>query len=228
MNPQATPLGRKATLGLQAALALLVLTWLFRGLLDGRVLLQADLIQLFEPLRQVFAEEIRRGNFAWASALGNGRALLGNPLHGVAYPPNWLCVVVEPARALSMLCAIHVGWGALGAWSLARERGARAVGAWTAGAAFALCGVSLSAALMPNLGWPLAWLPWLVLAHARIRRRPASWPGSAGGPAESRSGGLRRQRRWFWQSRWSCGWCGATTCRPQPCSRHRHCSLRPR
>jgi hypothetical protein len=81
------------------------------------------------------------------------------------YLPNLLYLGTDAARSMTALTVAHSIIGGLGAWWLARRWELSRAAAWTAAVGFALSGPAVSSTAYPNICWPLAWLPWAMVAH---------------------------------------------------------------
>ena len=159
-------------------LALVIGAFFHKTLLGERFYL-IDFFQTFVPLRTVLADAWSHGLPFWTGRLGNGAPVLANPAYGVIYLPNLVYLGVDPARSMTALTVAHFIGGGLGAWLLARRWDMSRAASWTAGVTFALGGAAVSSTAYPNLSWPLAWLPWALVAQkeATDGRR---WRGIAG------------------------------------------------
>lgn len=160
-----TERSRTATeLTVPALLGLVVCAFFHRAMLGERFF-AVDFYQTFVPLRSILAEAWAHGIPAWTGRLGNGAPLLANPAYGVFYPPNLLYLGADAARSMTVLTVAHFIVGGVGAWRLARRFELSRAAAWVAAAGFVLSGPAVSSTAYPNLSWPLAWLPWALVAH---------------------------------------------------------------
>lgn len=155
---------RAKRLVVPCCLALVVTAFFFRIVLGERFY-AFDFFQTFVPLRSILAEAWLHGVPMWTSRLGNGSPIFLSPAYGVLYLPNLLYLGTDPSRSMTVLTVVHFIGGAIGAWCLARRYKLSRSGAWTAAVAFALSGPAVSSIAYTNLAWPLAWLPWALLAH---------------------------------------------------------------
>jgi hypothetical protein len=152
----------------------LVLAWQYRAPLVGRVWYFEDIAAYFVPLYAAAARSMRAGEFpTWALGAWSGQPLVGDPQLGLFYPPNWLWLLLAPARLYAWLQLFHVAVGAAGMWALARARGRS-----TAATALAAITLGLGAFVVLELRHAMfvattAWLPWLWWAIERWAERRA-------------------------------------------------------
>jgi hypothetical protein len=176
-----------------AAAAALGAAWialLFAPLLPaGRALATRDVALFHLPLRASFAWLCRLGPPVWNPLLHGGQPLLSNPNYAAFYPPSWLALALEPARALTWIALLHAALGLAGAWRLARRLGCGPWAAALAATAYAGSGAVLSLLSAFNFFCGMAWLPWVLLGGEAALRPPSgaegagwrSWaPGAAG------------------------------------------------
>lgn len=116
---------------------------------------------------------VRDGTFPhWRDAILGGQPFAANPLNKVAYPPQWLVLLLPPALHLNLLVGLHLlvaGWGM---W-----RWTRALGLVPAAAAVSTLAFVIAPRLSGHLGaghvdlvYALAWFPWLLWSvHAAVR-----------------------------------------------------------
>jgi hypothetical protein len=102
----------------------------------------------------------------WNPLILSGGPLVGDPLAGIWYPPNWLIVAFPTAAAFNVLFWAHLGLAGWGAARLARSQGVEVPGSLLAGLVFGgapkLIGhIGLG---HPGLVFAVAWTPWLLLA----------------------------------------------------------------
>jgi len=161
------------------ALLALVICAFFRRTFLGERFYAVDFFQTFVPLRSILADAWSHGFPLWTGRLGNGAPILANPGYALLYLPNLVDLGTDPVRAMTMLTVAHYVGGGLGAWLLARRWGMSRAASWTAAVAFSLSGAAVSSTAYPNLAWPLAWLPWALLAHDEAAHGRA-WRGIAG------------------------------------------------
>jgi len=102
-----------------------------------------------------------------------GAPLLGQALYGTLYPPNLLLWRLLPLeRSYAVGAALHVFLAALGAWFLARRLGADVRGALLAGLLFAAGGALVVRFHYYMTFYPVAWVPWLLVAVHAFTERP--------------------------------------------------------
>lgn len=158
---------------LLAALALLLppLVLFWEIVLRGRVLFWGVPLMQFGPWYDAFAESIRAAGLPlWNPLLGNGAPLLANYQSAVCYPPNWLHLLLAPARAMSWLMVLHVMWAGLGMWTFARKIGLGVRSRLVSSLSFMLSGYLVSRLGFPSMGSTLPWLPWLLWAAEGVLR----------------------------------------------------------
>lgn len=170
---------------------LLAAVWLlalFGSLLaPGRVLANRDIPQFHLPLRTAFRRLMEGGLPVWNPWLHGGQPILSNPSYAAFYPPSWLCLVVPPAYALSLLAVFHAAVAFAGAWFLARRLGAGRGAAALAAVGYTGSGALLSLLSAFTLFCSMAWFPWVLafgdatLEHSERRAwlRPALLAGGA-------------------------------------------------
>ena len=106
------------------ALVVVAIAWQYRAPLVGRIWFFEDIAAYFVPLYAVAGSAMRNGVFpTWDLGAWSGQPLVGDPQLALFYPPNWLWMVLHPARAYAWLQLLHVALGAAGMWALARARG---------------------------------------------------------------------------------------------------------
>jgi hypothetical protein len=172
---------RWAALGFLAILALLYLP-----LFWGRIIFTRDIAHWIFPARWFVRQSILSGELPlWNPYQGLGFPVLGDPLYGVFYPPNWLVLLVGPgwvANAVSALDFLHMALGGLGVFFVARRLRAAPLAATIAGLSWSLSGymtAQWTAGLRLHAG---AWIPWAALGHLALlaslrdgRRRPMAF-----------------------------------------------------
>lgn len=147
------------------------------GLLAGGVPFAGDLGLTWEPMGRVVGTAWREGLPLWTGRLGGGIPLLAHPALAVAWPPNLLFAALDAPRALALLVLVHTLAAATGCFVLCRRMGGSTEGAWLAGTIAAAAGPAVSATAFPNLAFPLAVLPWALVAHTD----PGDRDGTRGG-----------------------------------------------
>lgn len=133
----------------------------------GEVPYFRDVVYTYYPDLVFLERSLRSGVFPLWHPAADGGAPFFAP-----YPPHLLLVVALGATwALRLSVVLHVWLAAAGATAVARQRGLAPSGAFVAGVAFGLSGVVLSSLLYPVF-LAAAWMPWVVLAWARLQARP--------------------------------------------------------
>jgi hypothetical protein len=158
-----------ATAALVVALALV-----YWPLFLGRIVFFRDPAHWNFPARMFLHDSVARGEAPWWNPdVGLGFAVLGNPLYGPFYPPNWLYALVSRESVVSLLTWQsfgHLVWGSLGVLTLARRFGASPLGGLVAGLAWGLSGYTTaqwSAGLLLLAG---AWVPWVAVGFLGLHR----------------------------------------------------------
>ena len=83
------------------------------------------------------------------------------------YPPALVYLLFPLAWSLSFFCLLHLFWGGLGMYFLARRWTGNLLAASVAGVIFAFNGLSLNLLMWPSHIATLSWMPWVVLAVER-------------------------------------------------------------
>ncbi len=164
--------------GATLILTAVVTAFFWKALLTDRVLAGYDLSTYFYPYRQYAAAALRQANLPlWNPYLFQGVPFLANQQTAVLYPPNALYLLFSPETGLALSIALHLLWGALGVYVLAR----RVVGLiWPAAIGSAVV-FGLSGFLGAQVGHvnqvnAAVWLPWAVLtAHHLYSGRSVRW-----------------------------------------------------
>jgi hypothetical protein len=138
----------------------------------GRIIFTRDIAHWIFPARWFVRTALLAGELPlWNPYQGLGFPVLGDPLYGVFYPPNWLLLLVGPAwfaRALSALDFFHMAWGGAGVFVLARRLRGSPVAASIAALAWSLSGymtAQWTAGLRLHAG---AWIPWVAVGHLAL------------------------------------------------------------
>ncbi len=153
-----------------AALGALVLAMFWR-LLAGRVLFERDIAVLFHPQAEAFFTAIRQGSWPlWNPYPGFGEPMLANANTQVLYPPTWLLLLLPPATYYSVYVLLHLVFGGLGLYALARHLGLSRPAALTGAGVFLVGGPTLSLINVWNHFAGACWMPWVVLASLRAVR----------------------------------------------------------
>ena len=89
----------------------------------------------------------------------------------VLYPPTLLYLVLPLGWSLSFFCVLHLFWGGLGMYFLARQWTGFRLAGGLAGILFAFNGLSLSFLMWPSHIATFSWVPWV------LRLGPEGWRG---------------------------------------------------
>ena len=177
-----------------ALLWALVVAFFWRIALAGRVLAGGDIFTYFYPYWAEATRATRAGRLPlWNPHLFLGAPFLANSQVGVFYPLNWPLWLLLPAhRSVHATIVLHLCLAALTAylWGRISLRLGR-VGAWTAGAVFALGGYLGAQVEHVNQLQGLAWLPLaLMLWDVANRQMGKSADRQIGKSASRRSDGV--------------------------------------
>ena len=123
----------------------------------------------------------------WSPLILSGAPFAANPLAGLWYPPGWLALVLPLPLGFNLLILLHVLWGGLGMYRLARSEGLDHPPALLAALAFEAMPKLFAhyGAGHLTLLYALSWTPWLLLASATYPRssgRSSGWLVSWEGP----------------------------------------------
>jgi hypothetical protein len=156
-RPAQLPAGALAA----GAAALAALVPFLSGLVAGQSLYFRDLSLYFFPLRRFIAEGMRHGELRWWNPYIHEGEPLALPALG--YPLDLLHALWPAEWFFSLLLALHLPLGALGAFALARALGAGRAGAFAAGAVYGLGGFAASTVNLYVYAQALGWAPLAVL-----------------------------------------------------------------
>lgn len=148
-----------------------VVLFLFGGILLSRdFILSAageDLDSYYVGMRQFGFSQLARGNLPlWNPLIFGGTPYFGNFESALLYPPNWLHLILSPARAINLGIALHVFLAGFFTFLWRRRAGASEVAAFLAGLIYMLCGpfyMHVFPGHLSNL-CVMAWVPLLFLA----------------------------------------------------------------
>jgi hypothetical protein len=149
----------------------IAIVWRFGAPLLGRVWFFEDIAAYFVPLYTSASVAMRHGEFpTWDLGAWSGQPLVGDPQLGLFYPPNWIWMLVQPARMYAWLQLVHVVFAAAGMWMLARARGRS-----RAAAAVAATAIALGAFMVLELRHAMfvattAWMPWILWGIERLAK----------------------------------------------------------
>ena len=152
----------------------LILAVVYFPVFTGAISFFRDSAHWNYPARWFFHASVRKGQFPlWNPDEGLGFPLLGNPLFGLFYPPNWLFLLGGAdtvARMLTWQSLAHLMAGSVGITLLAARLGASRVGAIVAGLTWGLSGYTTAmwtAGLLLPAG---AWVPWCGVGYLALAR----------------------------------------------------------
>lgn len=160
-----------------------ILCAVYLPLFYGKIIFFRDIAHWGFPARAFLRASLLGGELpTWNPYQGLGFPVMGDPLYGVFYPPNWLFLLVGPGWVASMLnwqYFLHLAWSAAGVCWLARRLGARGPGIVVAGLVWALSGYT-TAQWMIGLQLPaIAWVPWAAVGQVALldslRRGGNAW-----------------------------------------------------
>ena len=141
----------------------------------GQIIFFRDSSNWTAPARWFVRHAILEGDFpSWNPQQGLGFPVFASPLYGLFYPPNWLYLLVPESWVAAMVTwqsFLHVVWGSLGIWLLARALGASRVGACVAGIAWGLSGFTAAEWTAGVRVLAGAWVPWVALGGIALVRR---------------------------------------------------------
>src|SRR5580704_7662513 len=101
------------------------------------------------------------------------------------YPPSLIYLLLPLTWSLSFFCLLHLWFGGLGMYFLARKWTGSDFAAAFAGAAFTFSGLTLNLLMWPSHTATWSWMPWVVLAVEgswRAGGRSIAIAALAGGP----------------------------------------------
>lgn len=117
----------------------------------------------------------------WNPTILSGYPFFADPLAGVWYPPLWIAAAFPSALTFNLLVWLHVVWGGLGMWRLARREGLSEFASVVSGVVFAGSPKWIAHISLGHIGLvsAVSWTPWLLLgAHNALE---ALSLGSEGG-----------------------------------------------
>ncbi len=160
-----------------AALAVGLLLAFFGDVVRGRDFYWgADLSRLMYPLMHLAGSCLRRLDFAplvWSPQVMAGYPLLSEDQAGIYYPPNWILLLLLPARAaMSAALVLSYLFTALTMFWFARNLGLERASAFVAALAFAFGGFTAAHVIHLNVVAAVPWLPLVLgLLERGCRRR---------------------------------------------------------
>ena len=122
------------------------------------------------PHKLLMARELAEGELpVWSRYWGSGYPILAESQTGVLYPPHLILFsLLPPLPAFTLVIFLHLSFGAIGAFFLARGLGASAGMAGFAGLAYMLHGPFADKLQMAQLLGPRSYIPWAFLAAERL------------------------------------------------------------
>ncbi|HTY88746.1 MAG TPA: hypothetical protein VMB80_14860 [Candidatus Acidoferrum sp.] len=120
--------------------------------------------------------------YHWRESFWRGELPLWNPLNNcgtpflaqwntqVLYPPALFYLLLPLSWSLGVFCLLHLFWGGLGMFFLARQWTQNSPAAAFAGIVFAFNGLMLSSLIWPATIAGLGWMPWVVWLTERAGR----------------------------------------------------------
>jgi membrane protein YfhO len=144
-------------------LALLVLVTYPQVVLGLQTFVYRDFGIFSYPLAQYFRESFWRGEIPLWNPLNNcGVPFLAQWNTQVLYPPSLFYLLLPLSWSLGVFCLLHLFWGGLGMFLLARDWSRNSLAAAFAGIVFAFNGLTLNSLIWPSIICALAWMPWVV------------------------------------------------------------------
>ena len=106
----------------------------------------------------------------WNPLILSGAPLVGDPLFGIWYPPNWLNAILPAGIAINLLFWFHLAWVGIGMFYWMRAEGLHWGAALVAGIAFSGMPKLVGHIGLGHLGLvsSVAWTPWLLLVTRRL------------------------------------------------------------
>ena len=177
-SPADRPSARLIALLPIAAVALLVLLFLWKMAFTNLILARGDTFLYFYPYWTYRAQALLGGRLPlWDPLLFMGAPFLANSQAGVLYPLNWPLALLPAPQAVKVAVLLHLIIAALGGYALARRAlGQSVLAACLAAALFSLGGYLTSQIEHVNQLQGLAWLPWLILSTHMLVQRLAAAP----------------------------------------------------
>lgn len=170
---QTTPSEDRAATRRATFVFFVLLAVLYLPLFLGRIVFTRDIAHWIFPARWLVRQSLLAGQLPlWNPYQGLGFPVLGDPLYGVFYPPNWLVLALPGewlANALTALGFLHMAWGGLGVLLLVRRLRVPAWPATIAALAWSLSGYVTAQWTAGLLLYAAAWIPWVALGHLALR-----------------------------------------------------------
>jgi hypothetical protein len=154
-----------------ALLALLILAAYPQVVLGLQTFVYRDFGIFSYPLAGYFRESFWRGEIPLWNPLNNcGSPFLAQWNTQVLYPPALFYLLLPLSWSLGVLCLLHLFWGGLGMFLLARDWSRNSLAAAFAGIVFAFSGLMLNSLIWPAIVAALGWMPWVVRYTEQARR----------------------------------------------------------
>jgi len=167
---------RSAALVLAAAVPALLPALLLVPALAGRAVPSfRDQSDFFYPAHRYTAARIAKGELPlWNSLSGNGETWIGNGQNEIFYPPAWLFLDRNGARASGGFLLFHFAAAYLLFFGFARARGGTLPAAILGSSIYAYSGTAVSLSAYWNHFAGFAWIPGMAwAAHSGLRTRKA-------------------------------------------------------
>jgi hypothetical protein len=144
-------------------LALLVLATYPQVLLGLQTFVYRDFGIFSYPLAEYFRNRFWHGEIPLWNPLNNcGTPFLAQWNTQVLYPPALFYLILPLSWSLGVFCLLHLFWGGLGMFLLARDWSRNSAAAAFAGIVFAFNGLMLNSLAWPATIAALGWMPWVV------------------------------------------------------------------
>ena len=151
-------------------LALLVLAAYPEVVLGWQTFVYRDFGIYSYPQAQYFHESFWRGEVPLWNPLNNcGIPFLAQWNTQTLYPPALFYLLFPLSWSLGVFCLLHLFWGGLGMFLLARAWSLNSLAAAFAGIVFAFNGLMLNSLLWPAIVAALGWMPWVVRCTEQAR-----------------------------------------------------------
>jgi len=132
-----------------------------------------DVLFLAVPNAHFLGEQLRAGHLPlWDPYLLGGHPFLAELQTQVLYPPSLLWAFVDPRRWMGAFLALHLVFGAAGAFVMGRAFRLRPESSAVVALAMGLSPLIVEHYQHPNLLCALSWLPWMWAIARRLSRRP--------------------------------------------------------
>jgi hypothetical protein len=157
--------------GFAVLLALLTLAAYPQVLLGFQTFVYRDFGIFSYPVAYHLRESFWRGELPLWNPLNNcGTPFLAQWNTQALYPPALFYLLLPLSWSLGVFCLLHLFWGGLGMFFLARRWTQNHLAAAFAGIVFAFNGLMFSSLIWPATIAGLAWMPWVVWLTERAWR----------------------------------------------------------